>query len=353
MENEKKILFCNIAQMIDYQGITKDDKPRYGGEFVEKTGKAHESCNFSPNKGTYYGYVRPSGEKSIKIENLGASGKDCCSVSGVTVIWTARRIDRKRGTTIIGWYENATVFRRYKDFTDINVKPSRLQSKDGITGCRIKASICKPLPVHARLYEIPRGSGGMSRNNIWYGNNSYNKRVLEFIRFVNSRWGDGDEDVVNAVREYMGIQENKPSQASNHGWGGTPEDKKKVEEAAIKRCKRYYEKNYKVKDVQTENKGWDLQAESNNELLRIEVKGVSTSSPSVMLTPNEYKALKEYESSYHLAVVTNACEEKYQKLFICSHDGKQKGWKCQLIEGNEEYTLNIDERIHASIKLQL
>ena len=43
-----KIVFCNIAWMKHYHGITENDKPKNGGSFVTETGDAWESLNFFP-----------------------------------------------------------------------------------------------------------------------------------------------------------------------------------------------------------------------------------------------------------------------------------------------------------------
>lgn len=42
----KKILFCNIAWMEYYKGVTDDDIPINGGEWVNKNKYGHEAYNF-------------------------------------------------------------------------------------------------------------------------------------------------------------------------------------------------------------------------------------------------------------------------------------------------------------------
>ncbi|WP_211665374.1 hypothetical protein [Leucothrix arctica] len=59
-----------------------------------------------------FGYVRPTGQ--IKLENLGVSKKDD-SVDNVLVIWTAG--PEAGGTAVVGWYQNATVFRHEQKLT--------------------------------------------------------------------------------------------------------------------------------------------------------------------------------------------------------------------------------------------
>ena len=38
----ERVLFCYIAYMFFYKGITEEDKPVNGGLFVKETGNAHE-----------------------------------------------------------------------------------------------------------------------------------------------------------------------------------------------------------------------------------------------------------------------------------------------------------------------
>ena len=99
------LIFCNIGWMNKYNGISGDSIER-GGKY-NKHAVGHEVCNFTNNKGTVYGYVQPVGD-SIKIEKLGASKKDE-AIDGVTVVWTAG--PESGGTVVVGWYEDATVFR--------------------------------------------------------------------------------------------------------------------------------------------------------------------------------------------------------------------------------------------------
>lgn len=41
-----KILFCNIAWMNEYKGITEEDEPQGGGAYVREHADAHEKYNF-------------------------------------------------------------------------------------------------------------------------------------------------------------------------------------------------------------------------------------------------------------------------------------------------------------------
>lgn len=53
-----RVLFCNIAWMKYYRGITEDDKPENGGSWVNETQTAHECFNFTLyDDDNFHGYV--------------------------------------------------------------------------------------------------------------------------------------------------------------------------------------------------------------------------------------------------------------------------------------------------------
>lgn len=70
-----RVLFCNIAWMKYYNGITDDDKPANGGSWVKENENATECLNFAPcNDGTYCGYVSTKSNRGnvnqLHIERL-------------------------------------------------------------------------------------------------------------------------------------------------------------------------------------------------------------------------------------------------------------------------------------------
>ena len=74
-----KILFCNIAYMNNYIGITDDDVPHGGGSFVTKNKDAHEQWIFLNDNGYCYGFVMNGGER-FSIERMyftKAKAEDC------------------------------------------------------------------------------------------------------------------------------------------------------------------------------------------------------------------------------------------------------------------------------------
>lgn len=316
------ILFCNVGWMERYQGQRSGDKISGGGAYVEKEGRGHEVCNFSPYDDTMYGYVQTPGEQ-IDLVRLGAN-REGDSITGTTVIWTATRPGG--GTTIVGWYKGATVFRNYQKFK----KMPRAQSQNGVDGYRITAPAkgATLLPVDARVFEIPRQvKGGMGQSNIWYADSPASaalvKRVFALIDGAKSR------------------QPAKPKRARAQD----QERKVKVEKAAIRACCDHYEGlGYDVESVEKDNVGWDLCAKAGRSSLRIEVKGLSGANFSIELTPNEYIAFAQQANDYRLAVVVDALDNP--KLSICRYSDEQGVWS---VEGDVDRILEVKIKQSASI----
>lgn len=168
------LLFCNIGWMKRYAGIDGDSIER-GGDY-NKHSIGHEVCNFSSNRGYLYGYVQPVGE-TIKIEKLGAAKKDD-SISGVTVVWTAG--PESGGTVVVGWYKNATVYRNLQSIEH----PNALQTKNGVTSYRVKASLEEAvlLPVEKRELIIPRAvKGGIGQSNVWFADKEESQEIVNRV----------------------------------------------------------------------------------------------------------------------------------------------------------------------------
>ncbi len=98
------MLLCNVSWMKRYEGVTRDDVPRHGGKYVNEHGFGHEAINVKPHNGKVYGFVQVN---TIDIGRLDRRATD--KVEGVLVLWRARST---RGAVIVGWFKNATVFRK-------------------------------------------------------------------------------------------------------------------------------------------------------------------------------------------------------------------------------------------------
>jgi len=182
----RKIIFFNIAWMKYYQGVTREDAPKNGGDFIEQNEYGYEIFNFLTFNDRMYGYVQPSGtgnylERKINIDRLDAPKQD--SVDDVLSVWVAKN-PGKGGTWVIGWYENSTVYRNYQEAPP----NSNRIFKDANFGYRVtaKSEGCVCLPIEKRTLQVPRAKqveGGVGQSNIWYADSQENK-ILEFRQEV-------------------------------------------------------------------------------------------------------------------------------------------------------------------------
>lgn len=290
------ILFCNIGWMREYQGITTSDKIVGGGAYVRIEQRGHEVCNFSSAKGKVYGYVQPHGSQ-IKIERIGAS-KDDDELSGVDVVFTARR-PGAGGTVVVGWYENATVYRHPQRVKWL----SKTHESNGVDSHWVIAAAENStlLPIDQRNMVVPRGKGSMGQSNVWFADSpTVSKWVSEVRRTISGE----------AVGKRRGASRQQD-----------PLKKAKVEKAAIELVMAHYEAmGYVVSSVERDNVGWDIEASESGITLVLEVKGLSGSEAVAELTPNEYKQMSgNRKSDYRLCIVTSALNNPSLNVFSLNH----------------------------------
>lgn len=112
-----RVLFCKIAHMKCYKGILEDiDEPINGGEYVQRTGDAHEKYNFKPKEQKCFGFVETKStngqcSNQLHIEKIKGCElmKKAYYVDDVLVVWFAT--NNKHECVVVGWYKNATVYR--------------------------------------------------------------------------------------------------------------------------------------------------------------------------------------------------------------------------------------------------
>lgn len=164
-------IFCEIAWMRYYNGVTEDDKPRNGGKFIAENGEGGEVFNFSPYNHKCYGYVMHYGDE-MHIERFDKKLKNSTKVENVTVVWVA---SDGTGCYIVGWYENAEMYRYWQgvyiggEAYDYNFLA---HEKD-----------CYLIPENKRTFKIPRapkaGKGrGMGQSQVWYPESAYAQMEL-------------------------------------------------------------------------------------------------------------------------------------------------------------------------------
>jgi len=273
-----------------------------------------------------YGYVESRGR--INLERLGAEqGAD--SISDILIVWTAKH--PQGGIYIIGWYNNATVYRDYQDASDM---PTRKYKDEYLSYNAVaRATDAKLLPEDERTFPIPRGNGGKGQANVWYCDDpnmiSFREKVLDYIE----------------------TGQNKYKRTSNTPRQANIFLRQEIECVAIQKVREYkvreyYEGlGYLVESVEGDNAGWDLDIKKDKIVLNVEVKGLSGEKVSVELTPNEYCNMMRRKNSYRLAVVTNCIEDPHLDIF--SYSSECGCWKSVI-----GVSLKIEEIISAKCSAQ-
>ena len=182
-----KILFCNITYLRSYLGTIEEDLPIKGGAWVAENQDAHEKWNFLNYNGFCYGFVQNSGQ--FHIERLEGVSRQEASTDGVTVVWCALNPDGE--TVIVGWYENATVYRYYQDSM-----MTPLTGLDRIYFTKALAEDCYLLPEDERTYTIGRASQlgkghGFGQQNYWWADSEYAKEniIPDVLKYLNKQKG--------------------------------------------------------------------------------------------------------------------------------------------------------------------
>lgn len=180
------IVFCRVAWMKRYQGVTDDDQPERGGAYVDEHHNAHESDNFRPYNHVCRGFFEYNGMK-MNLERISGEKKASDQLDGVTVVWVATAPDGNQ--YVAGWYKNASVYRHIR----ASLEWTR---NDGVQyyWMTAKETDCVLIPPESRNFEIPNatriGAGkGMGQSNVWYADQpeAYGARqaALSYINAYN------------------------------------------------------------------------------------------------------------------------------------------------------------------------
>ncbi|MDE6535752.1 MAG: DUF3883 domain-containing protein [Muribaculaceae bacterium] len=315
LESKPKILFANIGWMINYNGQNQSDQILGGGSYSDAD--KHEAFNFQDLNGRCYGYVQAKYD-TINLSRIDSSVEDWMQkVEDVLVIWFATN-PVFGGSWVVGWYKHATVFREYQ-------KSNATQRNRYGYYVLAKSTDCTLLPVDDRVKQIPRQVKNYpGRSNIWYADsNDVKVFISEIISYVDS--------YKSRLKKHC-----KPLPTISS------DARAKVEQAAIKAVWSLYEqRGYKIKDVQSKNYGWDLEATNGRHKLYLEVKGQGNHDPYIRISRNEYEQMINHKDIYRLCVVMDSQNEADVYVFL--HQDKDK-WVC---EDNDSIELNINEQIAA------
>ena len=296
--------------MINYQGVTKNDIPNGAGSFVTDNHDGGEVANFLSINSKYYGFVRIRKGNDLRIQRLGASNVDEY-IDNVTVVFFATN-PNIGGQYVVGWYENARLFRSVQNLTTAN---DRKGHPYYLTVTPIANGTL--LPVHLRKFELP--ADGPGQTNAWY--------VSEYA------------DSKNFLQKFYKFKENPHdfkiklpggNIKGGAGWQLDAEKRKKIEIAAMDATAEYFiEKGFDVTYVHLDKVGWDLEARKKNIHLLLEVKGTSLSLASIILTPNEYHHSSS-RSNYRICILEQALDKSIAKLHICKRSLNGKLWISEL-----------------------
>jgi len=301
-----------------YQGQTANDQITGGGAFVKQHGYGHEIFNFQPFEGRVFGYVQPPGTayndqpgSGINLNRLGAASDDDL-LTGVIAVWVATSPHGR--SFIVGWYNNATIYRRWQSPPgEANRRYEGSEFGYYVTAASSDANL---LPPDERIFQVPRGQGGMGQANIWYADSSDAHRQFR-------------SDVLSYLATRR-VPQQRPESQGRSQRQPDPLLRLKIEQAAIVEATAYYSNlGYVVDSVEADNIGWDLNAvhASRQLTLKLEVKGLCGSECRVDLTPNEYAKLKQHHESYRVCVVTLALTTPELAIFAYSQESQR--WEDQ------------------------
>ena len=178
------ILYCRVGWMEAYKG-NSDERPIGGGSY-NKNEIGYEIYNYLSYKGSYFGYVETgtsnTGQeqhKSIHLEKIRGDRK-ANSVRDVLVVWVATR--PSGGQYILGWYKNATVYRFVQTVPEEAMIQRNLKSHHLYN---IYSKDVFLLRKDERKFQIH----SMGQSNIWYGEESVNQEVINYIQQCEREYG--------------------------------------------------------------------------------------------------------------------------------------------------------------------
>lgn len=173
-----------------------------------------------------------------------------------------------------------------------------------------------PLPVeHGRKLGmssmvIVRENGKTKNMEAW--REDYSKFALDLVRQFPLHQGQTAKDAAEATDPATLAQD-----PTAPGYP-TAEHRRKVEKSAEAFAKKFFQKEFNITPVMSENRGYDFYMEKrvgNGEVL-LEIKGTSGNEPAFYLTANEMRCLQKNPEKYRIFVVTAALSQAPQGRMI-------------------------------------
>lgn len=197
-----KILFAKITSLKFYKGIIEGlDEPKNGGDYVKRTGDAHEKFNFQaeemPDRSRKcFGFFELKSNRGIlnqlHLENIvGCEDmKYADKVEDVLVVWCAVR--DKNMPRIVGWYKHATVYRDYKNI-DFD---GYIQSYNVVAAA--ENVVLVPWQERGFLkYEVPQAKQkgyGFGQSMQWYASEAEAQNYVKYVKELVENY-DGVNDL--------------------------------------------------------------------------------------------------------------------------------------------------------------
>lgn len=304
-----KVLLARVGYMKFYQGPKPGDEKPIGGGSYNTDRIGHEAYNFLNIRDKLYGYFQPHMKEPYEI-NLSriVQGSSGDKIDNVLVIWFATNpIDR--GQVVIGWYNNATVFRSIQSPTSL---PQRKNYNYNIVA---NTKDCVLLPISKRKFPVGHNIGGTKEGNPGQANAFYlldGRGHAKDLKSPNNAW---IKKLTTYVENYDGlkissredeIQEDAVTAGHSSGGQGFQSDvevRLMIEARAMTICKKHYSNNgYDVEDVSA-NRPYDFLIKKNGESRFVEVKGTQTAGDTIVLTKNEVELSHAHGDKMVLFVV--------------------------------------------------
>ncbi len=287
----KKIALVKTGWSEQYQGGPV--LGRYA--HITKFDEAHERFNFLEHSdGLFYGYLPPIGPMERPPQPKVKDG------------WLMIFVSARNGNgplTVVGWYDNATFHEEYAE------RPEYTTSGDFETDVHgekysycISADTGHLISATSRIHTV--SGAHLKRSPVLYvrGNGKDEPWRRELASFA--------ETLVSEPRS--GTDQLPPKLSFPD-----PEQRKRVELAAIDAAKEFLRKDYRITDRQKENCGYDLLARhrKTGDELHVEVKGTSGVNMHFYMSRNEFRYMPS--PKWRMIMVTNALVEPIDIIGNC------------------------------------
>jgi len=197
------IIFCNIRELQKYKGVDLDNEIGNDDELMEWFEDDFERSNFENYNEKCYGFVYVGGSISLNkyYKDLEEKAE---SINDVLVVWFETNDENE--IRIIGWYKNATVFRKNQS------RPSFLDNYSCLHDYYIEApsEACYLIPKNNRNFKIERSAlkefllANRERNILYAGSEdtkcSIVPKVIDYIENYSGEYENkvSYEEIINA-----------------------------------------------------------------------------------------------------------------------------------------------------------